>query len=173
MQDNSCNWLAHLSNFRIKFDCTLIYILSGTAIGTLAMSQSMNLFRRPGVSIGYTSIIHCYMMVSFRTFNWSQNTYILNYHWKMWFHGRHLLDYYSTLFLNLLTLPDVYASILSKLLISLMGFTGLGAIFHIQSTPACTRASWMPCAMQVMSFISASHSNVESSRVDHNWWVIE
>jgi hypothetical protein len=46
---------------------------------TLAFSQSMNSCRRPGVSVINTASILRYMMVSFRTFKISWNTYFLNY----------------------------------------------------------------------------------------------
>jgi hypothetical protein len=59
----------------------------------------------------------------------------------MWSHGQHLVDYNITLFWNSFSLPDVDASILSKLLISLMGFTRLGVIIYIQSTHEYTKVS--------------------------------
>jgi len=107
---------------------------------TLAFWQSMNSFRRPGVSVINTASILCYMKVSFRTFKISWDTYFLNYLCQTRFHGRHLIDSSIALFSKSLTLPDVYAFILSKLLIALMGCPRPGAAFYTETAHECTQS---------------------------------
>jgi len=89
---------------------------------SLAFWHSMNSFRRPGVSIINTTSILCYIKVSFSNFKISWNTYFFNYLCTIWSHGQHLIDSRIALFSKSLTLPNVYAFILSKFLIALMGF---------------------------------------------------
>jgi len=72
------------------------------------------------------------MKVSFRSFKMTWNMCFLNYHCLTRSHSRHLLDSSIALFLQSLTLPNVCAFILSKLLIALMGFPRLGAAFYIE-----------------------------------------
>jgi len=107
---------------------------------TLAFWQSMNSFQRPGVSVINTASILCHMKVSFRTFKISWNTYFLNYLCQTRLHGQHLNDSSIALFSKSLTLPDVYAFILSKLLIALMGFPRLGAAFYTETAQECTQS---------------------------------
>jgi len=73
------------------------------------------------------------MQVSFRTFKISWNTYVLNYLCLTWSHGRHLVDSSIALFSKCLTLSNVYAFILAKLLIALMGFPRLRAAFYTET----------------------------------------
>ena len=80
------------------------------------------------------------MKVIFRTFKISWNTYCLNYLCKSLFHGRHLIDSSSAHCSKSLTLPDVYAFILSTLLIALMGFPRLGAAFHTETAHELTQS---------------------------------
>jgi len=104
---------------------------------TLALWQSMNSFRQPGVSINDWASILCYMKVSFSTFNLSWNTYFLIYLCQTWFHGRRRIDSSVALFSNPLTLPNVDAFILFTLLIVLMGFSRLGAACHTETAHEC------------------------------------
>ena len=92
----------------------------------MAFWQSLNLFWRPGFSLINTASILCYMMVSFRSFIVSRNTYFLNYLCQTWSHSRHLIDSSMALFPQSLTLPNVCASSLSKLVITLMRLPRLG-----------------------------------------------
>jgi len=78
------------------------------------------------------------MKVNFRTFKISWNTHFLNYLGQTWFQGLHLIDSSLALFSKSLTLPNVYALILSKLLIALMGFPRLGAAFYTEAADECT-----------------------------------
>ena len=107
---------------------------------SLALKQSMNSFRRPGVSEINTASILCYMKVSFRTFKISWDMYFFNYLCQTRFHGRHLIDSSIALFSKSLTVPDVYAFILSKLLIALMGFPRLDAAFYTETAHECTQS---------------------------------
>ena len=59
--------------------------------------------------------------------------YFLNYVCYTWCHGQHLVDSSIALFSQSLTLPNVCVSILSKLLIALMGFPSLGAVFQMET----------------------------------------
>jgi len=135
---NSHNWKARSSNSWVESQWVLTSILGSTAMWTLAYWQSMNSFRRPGVSVINTASILCYKKVSFSTFKISWNTYFLNYHCYTWFHGRHLIDSSSVLFSKPLTLANIYVFILSKLQIALMGFTRLGAAFDTETAHECT-----------------------------------
>jgi len=92
----------------------------------------MNSFRRPGVSAINTASTLCYMRVSFRSFQMAWNTYFLNYLCQTWSHSQHLIDSSIALFSQSLTLPNVCAFILSKLLIVLMGFPRLGAALYTE-----------------------------------------
>jgi len=83
--------------------------------------QSMNSFWQPGVRVINTASIRCYMNVSFSTFKISGNTYSLNYLCYTWSPGRHLVGSSIAPLMKSVTLPNVYAFILSKLLIALMG----------------------------------------------------
>ena len=107
--------------------------MGSTAIRTLAVWRSMNSFWRPGVNIINTVSIWCSTKVSFSTFKNSSNTYFLNYLCQTWLHGRHLVDSSIAFLLKSLTLPNVCAFILSKLLIALMGFPWLGAAFYAET----------------------------------------
>ena len=104
----------------------------------MAYSHSMNSFGPPGVSVLSTPINLYYRKVSFRTFKISWNTYFLNSLYWNWFHGRHLIDSIIALCSKSLTLPNVNAFIVSKLLIALMGFQRLGAVFQTQTAHECT-----------------------------------
>jgi len=137
---NSRKRWARLSNSSVEFQRVFTSIFRSTAMRTLAFWQSMNSFRRPGVSVINTASILCYMKVSFRTFKISWNTYFLNYPCSTWSHGRHLDDSCIALFSKYLTLPNVYAFILSKLLIALMGFPRLGAAFYPETAHECTQS---------------------------------
>jgi len=105
---------------------------------TVAFWQSINSFRRPGVSVINTASILCFMKVSFRTFKISWNTYFLNYLCQTWSDGRHLIDSSIALLSKSLTLANVYAFILAKLLIALMRFPRLGAAFYNDTAHECT-----------------------------------
>jgi len=105
---------------------------------TLAVWQSMILFWRPPVSTINPACILCYMKVSFRTFKIAWNTYFLNYLCKTWSHGQYLIDSIIAHFSKSLTLANVYAFILSKLLIVYMGFPRLGAALSTEAAHECT-----------------------------------
>jgi len=102
--------------------------------------QSMNLFRWPGVSVINTASILCYMKVSFRTFEISSNMYFLNDLGKTWSHGRRIIESSIALFSKSLTLPKVYAFILPKVLIALMGFQRLCMAFYTETAHVCTHS---------------------------------
>jgi len=104
----------------------------------LAVWQSMNSFRRPGVSVINTATILCYMTVNFRNFKISRNTYCPNYLCQTWFHGQLLIDSSIALFSKSFSLPNVYGFIVSKLRIALMGFPWLGAAFYTETAHECT-----------------------------------
>jgi len=100
----------------------------------------MNSFWRPGVSLINTASILCFMKVSFWNFNISSNMYCLNYLCSTWSDGRHLDDSSIALFLKSLTLPNVYAIILCKLVMTLMGFPKLRGAFHTLVAHECTKS---------------------------------
>jgi len=93
----------------------------------------MNLFRWPCVSVINTASILRYIMISCRTFIICWNTCFLNYFCKTWPHGRHFVDSSIALFSKSLTLPNINAFIISKVLIALMGFSRLCAAFYTQT----------------------------------------
>jgi len=107
---------------------------------TLVFWLSMNLSRQLGVSVINTASILCYMMVNFMTFKISWNTDYLYYLCQTWFHGRHIIDASAALFPKCLNLPNVYAFILSKLLIALMGFPRLALVLHTETAHASTQS---------------------------------
>jgi hypothetical protein len=59
--------------------------------------------------------------------------YFLNYLCHTWSHGRHLIDSRIDLVCKSLTLPDVYAFIIIKWLIALMGIPRLGAALYTET----------------------------------------
>jgi len=135
---NSRDQLARSSNSNVEFHHVFTSMIGCTAMRTLAFGQSINSFRWPGASVINTAKILCYMTVNFRTSKISWNTYFLNYLCYTWFHGRHFIDSSISLFSKSLTFPNVYAFILSKLLIALMGFPRLGAAFYTETAHECT-----------------------------------
>ena len=137
LQVNCSNRQARSSDSNVESTRVLTSIKDSTAIGILACWQSLNSFQWPGVSVINTGSILCYMTVSNRTFKMCWNTSFLNYPCKTWSHGGRLVDSHIALFLNSLTLPNVYAFILSQLLITLMCFPRLGAAFHTQTAHEC------------------------------------
>jgi hypothetical protein len=66
--------------------------------------------------------------------------YFLNYLCLTWSDGCHLVDSSIALFSKSLTLPNMYAFILSKLLIALMGFPRLGAAFYTETAQKCRKS---------------------------------
>jgi len=126
----------------------------------------MNSFRRLRISVINTARILGYMKVSFKTFKLSWNTYFLNYLWYTWSHGRHLMDSCIALFSKSWTLPNVYAFILSKLLIMLMGFQRVGVALKPRQIFTAPNARCMLCAMHGMWFLNAGHSIPEASSGD-------
>ena len=140
---------------------------------SLGFCQSMNSFRRPGVSVINTASILSFMKVSFRTFKISCNTHFLNYLCYIWSHGRHLVDSSIALFSKSLTLSNVYAFILAKLLIALMGFPRCGTAFTPRLFMNAPKAICMPCAMHSIWFLNAGHLIPEAASVDCSSRVIE
>jgi hypothetical protein len=65
--------------------------------------------------------------------------YFLNHLSQTGFHGRQHVNSRIALFSKSLTHPSVYAYILSKLLIMLMGFPRRAAAFYMQSAHECTQ----------------------------------
>jgi len=106
------------------------------------------------------------MKVSFRTFKISWNTYFLNYLCWTWFHGRHLVGSSIVLFSKSLTLPDVYAFILSKCWSSSWASQELVWPFTPRLLTNAPKASCIMCAMHGMWFFNASYSIPEASIVD-------
>ena len=130
----------HSSNSNVEFHHVITSITGSTVIYTLAIWLSKNSFWWPGVSVINTASFSCYMTVSFRIIKTSWNMYFLNFLCKTWSHGRHLVDSRIALFTESFTLPNVYALILSKLRIALMGFQRLGVAFHTQTAHECTQS---------------------------------
>jgi hypothetical protein len=99
-------------------------------MSTLAFWQSMNWVRQPGVSILNTASILCYMNVNFMSFKMAWNMYFLNQLCLAWSNIQHLVESSIALFSQCLTLPNVCAFILFKLLIVLLGFPRLAVAFY-------------------------------------------
>ena len=139
-QVNFLNRYTRSSNSNVEFHHLFTPIIGGTAICTLACWQSMESFQHPGVSIINTRSILCYIKVSFSTFKICWNTYFPNYLCQTWSHGRHFVDSSIAVFSKSLTFPNVYAFIISKLLIAHMGFPRLGVAFYTQTPLECTQS---------------------------------
>jgi len=63
--------------------------------------------------------------------------FFLNYLCQTWSHSQQLVDSSIAIFLNPLTIPNVCAFILSKLLIAMMGFPRLGVAFYAGIAQEC------------------------------------
>jgi len=98
----------------------------------------MNTSKWAGASVINTVGIHCSMKVTFRNFEFSCNTYILNYLCYIWSLGQHLVDSCIALFLKSLTLLDVYGFIFATLLIVLMGFPRRTGACYSESAHKCS-----------------------------------
>jgi len=134
---NSRNRSVRSTNSSVSFPHVFTSIIGSMVMWNLAFWQSMNSFQQPGVSGINTPSILCYMKVNFSTFKISWNRHFLNYLSLTWSHGWHLIDSSIALFSKSLTLPNVYAFILSKLLIALMVFPRLGAAFYTKTAHKC------------------------------------
>ena len=95
-------------------------MLGSAAMCSLSFWQSMNSFQWPGISVINKANILYSMKVSFKCFEMSWNTYFLYYLCQIWSHSRHLVDSSIALFSQSLTLSNICAFILSKLLITLI-----------------------------------------------------
>jgi len=137
---NSHDRYSRSSNSSVEFQCVFTSIIGSTTIRTLAVWESMNPFRQPGVSVIDAASILCYMMANFRTSKTWSTSYFLNYLCWTRFHGRHRIDSSVALFSKSLTLPNVYALILSKLLITLMGLPRVGAAFYTETAHEWTQS---------------------------------
>jgi len=149
---NSHNREARPINSSVKFHRLFTSKIGSAAIHTLALWPSMNSFRWPGSSLINTASILCYMKVSFRSFNMSWNAYLLNCLCRTWLHSRPQFHSIIALSSQSVTLPNVCAFILSKLLIALMGFQRLGAAFY--------------------SEIAHEHNQSKLNNMCHAWYVV-
>jgi len=100
----------------------------------------MNLCWRPGVSIINTSSMLCYLKMCFKTFRISRNMYFFNYLCYTCSHGRSLPDFCIALCSKSLVIWTIYAFILSKLLIALMGFPRLCSACFTRTAHECTQS---------------------------------
>ena len=137
---NTRNREVHSINCSGHFQLVFTSIIGSTAIRMLACWQEMNSFRWPCVSVINTSSIHCYMKVSFRTFNISWNLYFLNYLCQTHCHGRQLIDWSIALFSKSLTVANVYAFNQAKLLIVLMRLSIFRATLYTETAHECTES---------------------------------
>jgi len=137
---NSHNWYARSINSNVEFDAVFTFIIDSTGIRTLSSWQWMNSFRPPGVWVINTASILCFMNLSFRSFTTSWIIYFPNDVCQTRPHSRHLVDSRIALFSQSLTVPNVCAFILSKLLIALMGFPRLRTAFHPETTHEYTQS---------------------------------
>jgi hypothetical protein len=99
----------------------------------------MNSFWWPGLSIINTASIFWYMMVTFSSFKIYCNTYFPNCLGYTWSHNWVLVELSIALFLKSLTLPNLYASILSKLLIVLIGYSRFCVAYYTKTLYECTK----------------------------------
>jgi len=169
---NSHNRLACLSISKVKFCHGFTSILRSTVICALASWQSMNTFWQSGVSVLHTARIPCYIMVSFKTLKITWNYYLFNNLCLSWSDGWHLVDPSIALFTKSLTLPNVYAFIFSKLLITLIRIWRVGEAFYTQTTHECIKRSWMMWGMHGMWVFNAGHSILDTSRVNSDFWAV-
>jgi len=169
----SCNPWDHSSNSSFKFHHVFTFIIGSTAMHTVAFYQSLYLFQWPGARVFNTSRIHCYMRVSVRKFTVCGTMYFLNYLHETYSHGQHLPDSSIAVFSTSWTVPIIYAFILSKLLIALMGFPRLVAAFHTETAYGHTQVGWMTCAMHSKCFLNSAHWIPKASSVGCASWVVE
>jgi len=113
------------------------------------------------------------MTVNFRTFKISWNPYFLNYLWYTLLHGQHIIDSRVALSSKCLTLPNVYAFILSNFWLCSWASQDLVWPFTPRQLMNSPPASGMMCALHGMWFLSAGHSIAEASSVECSSCVIE
>jgi len=134
---------------------------------SVACWQSINSSWQPGVSVINTASILCYIKVSFKTFIISWNTYFLKYLCFTWSYSRHLVDSGIALFSKSLTHPNVYAFILSKLLIALMHIPKLGEAFYTGTAHGCTKSQLYD--MRPASYVVPQYRPLDSGAL--NGWL--
>jgi len=108
------------------------------------------------------------MNVRCRTFNISWNTYFLKYLCKTLSHGWHLIDSCIDLFSKYLTCPNVYAFILSTLLIALMGFRRLGAALYSKTAHEWSQSQ--PCNVPHVWYVIPQWWPLDSRGL--KWWLM-
>jgi len=131
------------------------------------------MFRWPSISVINSGSNRYYMIISFRTFKISWNKFFLNYLCWSWAHGWHLVDYSISLFRKSFTLSKVHASILSTLLIVLIGFPRCGMAFYDGTAHACIWNKLNNVRHDQMLSLNTDHSILQTSRVDCSPGVIE
>jgi len=94
------------------------------------------------VSVINNASILSFMKVSCRTFTISWNTYCLNDRWQSLSDGRHQIDSSVAQGTKCLTLPNIYAFILSDLLIMLIGYRWLVAALYTLTANECFYSQW-------------------------------